>query len=69
MPRSSSEQERLAAPIQANSNGTTEGRSNGWRLNYRKGPEGEQLELVQTVAPVKQIFDSAREARQKAVAQ
>jgi catechol 2,3-dioxygenase-like lactoylglutathione lyase family enzyme len=63
------EQERLAAPTEANSNGITEGRSNGWRLIYCKGPEGEQLEFVQSLGPVKQIFDSAREARQKAVAQ
>ena len=61
------EQERLSAPIEANSNGITEGRSNGWRLIYCKGPEGEQLEFVQALGPVKQVFDSAREARQKAV--
>jgi catechol 2,3-dioxygenase-like lactoylglutathione lyase family enzyme len=61
------EQERLAAPLEANSNGITEGKSNGWRLIYCKGPEGEQLEFVQALGPVKQIFNSAREARQKAV--
>ena len=61
-----SEQERLAAPLEANSNGITEGRSNGWRLIYCKGPEGEQLEFVQALGPVKRIFDSAREARQRA---
>ena len=59
------EQERLTAPIEANSNGITEGKSNGWRLIYCKGPEGEQLEFVQALGPVKQVFDSAREARQK----
>jgi catechol 2,3-dioxygenase-like lactoylglutathione lyase family enzyme len=63
-----SEQERRAAPIEANSNGITEGQSNGWRLIYCKGPEGEQLEFVQALGPVKQVFDNAREARQKAVA-
>jgi hypothetical protein len=63
------EQERLATPIEANSNGITEGQSNGWRLIYCKGPEGEQLEFVQALGPVKRIFDGAREARQKAVAQ
>jgi catechol 2,3-dioxygenase-like lactoylglutathione lyase family enzyme len=63
------EQERLAAPIEANSNGITEGQSNGWRLIYCKGPEGEQLEFVQALGPVKRVFDNAREARQKAVAQ
>lgn len=62
------EKERAAAPIEANSNGITEGRSNGWRLIYCKGPEGEQLEFVQALGPVKRVFDSAREARQKAVA-
>ena len=61
------EQERLAAPMEANSNGITEGRSNGWRLIYCKGPEGEQLEFVQALGPVKRLFDDAREARQKAV--
>ena len=64
-----SEKERLAAPIEANSNGITEGQSNGWRLIYCKGPEGEQLEFVQALGPVKRVFDSAREARQRAAAQ
>jgi hypothetical protein len=62
-----SDQERLAAPIEANSNGITEGRSNGWRLIYCKGPEGEQIEFVQALGPVKRIFDDALEARRKAV--
>jgi catechol 2,3-dioxygenase-like lactoylglutathione lyase family enzyme len=62
-----SEQERRAAPIEANSNGITEGKSNGWRLIYCKGPEGEQLEFVQALGPVKRVFDNAREARQKTV--
>jgi len=61
------EQQRLAAPLEANSNGITEGRSNGWRLIYCKGSEGEQLEFVQALGPVKRIFDGAREARQSAV--
>jgi catechol 2,3-dioxygenase-like lactoylglutathione lyase family enzyme len=61
------EQERRAAPIEANSNGITEGQSNGWRLIYCKGPEGEQLEFVQALGPVKQVFDNAREARHMAV--
>lgn len=63
-----SEQARLAAPLEANSNGITEGPSNGWRLIYCKGSEGEQLEFVQALGPVKRVFDGAREARQKAVA-
>jgi len=57
------EQERLAAPIDANSNGITEGKSNGWRLIYCKGCEGEQLEFVQALGPVKKIFDDALAAR------
>jgi hypothetical protein len=32
-----------------------------------RGSEGEQLEFVQALGPVKRIFDDAREARQKAV--
>jgi catechol 2,3-dioxygenase-like lactoylglutathione lyase family enzyme len=60
------EQERRA-PLDANSNGITEGRSNGWRLIYCKGCEGEQLEFVQALGPVKRVFDEAREARQRAV--
>jgi catechol 2,3-dioxygenase-like lactoylglutathione lyase family enzyme len=62
------EQERLAAPIEANSNAITEGQSNGWRLIYCKGPEGEQLEFVQALGPVKRVFDSALEARRRAIA-
>ncbi|CAN7196619.1 VOC family protein [Bosea sp. LjRoot9] len=60
-----SEPERLAAPLEANSNGITEGQSNGWRLIYCKGPEGEQLEFVQALGPVKQLFDRARQARRQ----
>jgi catechol 2,3-dioxygenase-like lactoylglutathione lyase family enzyme len=61
------EQERLAAPMDANSNGITEGLSNGWRLIYCKGSEGEQLEFVQALGPVKNIFDEAFAARQRLV--
>ncbi|HJU39975.1 MAG TPA: VOC family protein [Tahibacter sp.] len=57
------EKDRLAAPLDANSNGITEGKSNGWRLIYCKGPEGEQLEFVQALGPVKRTFDDARAAR------
>ena len=60
-----SEQERLATPLEANSNGITEGSSNGWRLIYCKGPEGEQLEFVQALGPVKRVFDDALETRRK----
>ena len=62
-----SERERLAAPIESNSNPITEGQSNGWRLIYCKGSEGEQLEFVQALGPVKRVFDGAREARQRLV--
>jgi catechol 2,3-dioxygenase-like lactoylglutathione lyase family enzyme len=62
------ERDRLAAPIEANSNGITEGKSNGWRLIYCKGCEGEQLEFVQALGPVKRVFDEARDARQKTAA-
>lgn len=61
------EQERRAAPLEANSNGITEGKSNGWRLIYCKGPEGEQLEFVQALGPVKRVFDDAFAARQRLV--
>jgi hypothetical protein len=59
----SAEPERVAAPIEANSNGITEGRSNGWRLIYCKSPEGKQREFVQPLGSVKRIFDAAREVR------
>jgi catechol 2,3-dioxygenase-like lactoylglutathione lyase family enzyme len=62
------EAERKAAPLDANTNPITEGKSNGWRLIYCKGPEGEQLEFVQALGPVKQTFDGALEARRKLVA-
>ncbi|WP_380871981.1 hypothetical protein ACFB49_29380 [Sphingomonas sp. DBB INV C78] len=62
-----SEKDRLAAPMEANSNPITEGKSNGWRLIYCKGPEGEQLEFVQALGPVKKTFDDALAARRKLV--
>lgn len=64
----SSEGERRAAPLDANSNPITEGKSNGWRLIYAKGPEGEQLEFVQALGPVKKTFDDALAARRRLVA-
>ena len=63
-----SEAERLAAPMEANSNPITEGKSNGWRLIYCKGPEGEQLEFVQALGPVKKTFDEALESRRRMLA-
>jgi len=61
-----SEQARRAAPLAANSNRITEGRSDGWTLIYCKGPEGEQLEFVQALGPVKRVFDGALAARRNA---
>jgi catechol 2,3-dioxygenase-like lactoylglutathione lyase family enzyme len=61
------EQARRAAPSEANSNAITEGSSHGWRLIYCKGPEGEQLEFVQALGPVKRVFDKARQARLRAI--
>ena len=43
------EQERLSAPLDAYSNEITDGLSNGWRLIYCKGSEGEQIEFVQAL--------------------
>ena len=60
----STEQERVGAPPDTYGNRIAEGRSNGWTLIYCKGPEGEQLEFVQALVPVKRVFDGAREARQ-----
>ncbi|MDM0015308.1 VOC family protein [Variovorax sp. J22P168] len=59
------EEQRRAAPTVANSNSITEGKSNGWTLIYCKGPEGEQLEFVQALGPVKRVFDNARAAHLK----
>jgi catechol 2,3-dioxygenase-like lactoylglutathione lyase family enzyme len=64
-----SEEERLAAPIEANTNKITEGKSNGWALIYCKGPEGEQLEFVQALGPVKKTFQDALAARQRMLAE
>jgi len=56
-----SEQARLAAPRSSNANRITQGASNGWNFIYCKGPEGEQLEFVQVLEPVKQVFARAQE--------
>jgi catechol 2,3-dioxygenase-like lactoylglutathione lyase family enzyme len=63
-----SEGERQAAPIGSNTNKIAEGKSNGWALIYCKGPEGEQLEFVQALDPVKRVFSNALEARRRALA-
>jgi catechol 2,3-dioxygenase-like lactoylglutathione lyase family enzyme len=59
------EQERQSAPIDSNTNKITSGKSNGWALIYRKGPDGEQLEFVQALNPVKQVFADALAERQR----
>jgi len=61
------EEGRKNAPLETMSNKITEGRSNGWALIYARGPEGEALEFVQALGPVKQIFDGALAKRQKDV--
>ncbi|WP_262265806.1 VOC family protein [Microvirga yunnanensis] len=53
------EEERRAAPRDANTNKVTVAPSDGWELIYCKGPEGEQLEFVKVLGPVKQRFADA----------
>lgn len=62
-----SEEQRKAAPKSANVNRITEGKSNGWSLIYCKGPEGEQLEFVQALDPVKRTFMQAQHARRRSL--
>jgi catechol 2,3-dioxygenase-like lactoylglutathione lyase family enzyme len=59
----SSEEERQSTPASANTLKIVEGKSNGWSIIYCKGPEGEQLEFVQVLDPVKQTFANARASR------
>jgi hypothetical protein len=59
-----SERQRRAAPMESNTNPITEGPSEGWELIYCKGPEGEQLEFVKALGPVKKRFAAALAARQ-----
>ena len=59
------EGQRRTAPMSANANKITQGKSNGWALIYCKGPEGEQLEFVQALDPVKQTFQQAYERRRR----
>jgi len=59
------EEQRKAAPMSANVNKITQGKSNGWSLIYCKGPDGEQLEFVQALDPVKQTFQQALERRRR----
>ena len=61
--RVTSEQQRRAAPQSANTTKVTEAPSDGWELIYCKGPEGEQLEFVKALGPVKKRFGDALAAR------
>jgi hypothetical protein len=64
-----SEQERQNAPLNTYSNKIQEGQSDGWTLIYCKGPEGEQLEFVKALGPVKRTFEDAMERHKKAIGQ
>lgn len=65
--RVNTEAERKAAPENTNTNKVTVAPSDGWELIYCKGPEGEQLEFVKAIGPVKQRFAEALTRRQRAV--
>ena len=65
--RVNTEAERRAAPQSANTNKVTVAPSDGWELIYCKGPEGEQLEFVKALGPVKQRFANTLAARQRAL--
>jgi catechol 2,3-dioxygenase-like lactoylglutathione lyase family enzyme len=62
------EAERKAAPRSANTNRVTVAPSDGWELIYCKGPEGEQLEFVKALGPVKKRFAEALTKRQQIIA-
>jgi catechol 2,3-dioxygenase-like lactoylglutathione lyase family enzyme len=59
------EADRKAAPRDSNTNRVTQPPSDGWELIYCKGPEGEQLEFVKAIGPVKQRFSEALTKRQQ----
>jgi catechol 2,3-dioxygenase-like lactoylglutathione lyase family enzyme len=61
------EAERKSAPENTNTNKVTASPSDGWELIYCKGPEGEQLEFVKALGPVKQRFANVYAARQRAL--
>lgn len=61
-----SEAERKAAPESANTNVVTVAPSDGWELIYCKGPEGEQLEFVKSLGPIKERFANALARHQQA---
>jgi catechol 2,3-dioxygenase-like lactoylglutathione lyase family enzyme len=59
------EEGRKNVPLETMSNKITEGKSNGWALIYARGPEGEALEFVQALSPVKEVFEAALANRRK----
>jgi len=61
------EADRKAAPRDTNTNKVTAEPSNGWELIYCKGPEGEQLEFVKALDPVKRRFADALAKRQQSI--
>ncbi|AWM00344.1 VOC family protein [Bradyrhizobium amphicarpaeae] len=61
------EADRKAAPRDTNTNKVTAEPSNGWELIYCKGPEGEQLEFVKALDPVKTRFADALARRQQSI--
>jgi catechol 2,3-dioxygenase-like lactoylglutathione lyase family enzyme len=61
------EADRKAAPRDTNTNKVTAEPSNGWELIYCKGPEGEQLEFVKALDPVKKRFADALAKRQQSI--
>ncbi len=63
--RVTTEEERKAAPQNTNTNKVTVAPSDGWELIYCKGPEGEQLEFVKALGPVKQRFADAHQAHMR----
>lgn len=62
-----SEAERQAAPESSNTNKVAVAPSDGWELIYCKGPEGEQLEFVKALGPVKQRFADTLAKRRRAL--
>ncbi|MCX8478012.1 MAG: VOC family protein [Sphingomonas sp.] len=66
--RVTTEQQRRAAPQDANTTKVAEAPSDGWELIYCKGPEGEQLEFVKALGPVKRRFGDAFARQQRLAA-
>ena len=56
---------RPSRPPFIHDHGRGSGASNVWSIVYCKGPEGEQLEFVQVLNPVKQTFGTAQSSRRQ----